>query len=172
MSSISGVSNTVYVDETQSNSQIVTRVDPENPVVVETAQDTSQSFMKLMIAQLQNQDPMDPMDSNAFTQQMAAINSLEQLISINQVLTESLQATQLSEATALLGTYVEGLDSESTVVTGYVDNVEVVEGAAKLVIGDRKLGLDEVFIIDELSPADEEYLYGLTTESDTTDGGE
>jgi len=172
MSSISGVSNTVYVDETQSNSQIVTHVDPENPVVVETAQDTSQSFMKLMIAQLQNQDPMDPMDSNAFTQQMAAINSLEQLISINQVLTESLQATQLSEATALLGTYVEGLDSESTVVTGYVDNVEVVEGAAKLVIGDRKLGLDEVFIIDELSPADEEYLYGLTTESDTTDGGE
>ncbi|MBN2080661.1 hypothetical protein JW859_00500 [bacterium] len=171
MSSINGVSSSTYVDETQSNSQIVKHVDPENPVIAQTAQDSSQSFMQLMIAQLQNQDPMDPMDSNAFTQQLAAINSLEQLISINSLLKESLQSSQLSEATALLGTYVEGLDGENSVVTGYVDNVKVVEGEAKLVVGDSMLGLDEVFIIDELSPADEEYLYGLTGGTDTTDGG-
>jgi flagellar basal-body rod modification protein FlgD len=43
-------------------------------------------FMKLMLAQLQNQDPLNPMDNAAFATQTAQFTSLEQLQSINKTL--------------------------------------------------------------------------------------
>lgn len=45
-------------------------------------------FMKLLIAQLQNQDPMNPMDSANFSAQLAQFSSLEQLTQINQRLAD------------------------------------------------------------------------------------
>jgi flagellar basal-body rod modification protein FlgD len=45
-------------------------------------------FLKLLVTQLQNQDPMNPMDNQQFLAQMASFNSLEQLISINQAVSK------------------------------------------------------------------------------------
>src|ERR1051325_11127119 len=50
-------------------------------------------FLKLLIAQLQNQDPLQPMDNQQFAVQLATFNSLEQLMDIDKQLT-TLQATQ------------------------------------------------------------------------------
>jgi len=44
------------------------------------------SFMKMMIAQLQNQDPLNPMDGTAFVAQLAQFTSLEQLQNLNDVM--------------------------------------------------------------------------------------
>jgi flagellar basal-body rod modification protein FlgD len=41
-------------------------------------------FLELLVAQLQNQDPLDPVDNQQFVAQLATFSSLEQLISINQ----------------------------------------------------------------------------------------
>ena len=54
---------------------------------------TQDSFLKLLIAQLQNQDPLQPMDNQQFAVQLATFNSLEQLIGINDKL-GNLQTTQ------------------------------------------------------------------------------
>jgi flagellar basal-body rod modification protein FlgD len=54
---------------------------------------TKDDFLKLLIAQLQNQDPLQPMDNQQFAVQLATFNSLEQLIDINKQL-GSLQSTQ------------------------------------------------------------------------------
>ncbi len=43
-------------------------------------------FLKLLIAQLQNQDPLHPLDNQEFAAQLATFNSLDQLIGINQKL--------------------------------------------------------------------------------------
>ena len=42
-----------------------------------------EEFLKLLVAQLQNQDPMNPMDNQEFVAQLATFSSLEQLMSIN-----------------------------------------------------------------------------------------
>jgi flagellar basal-body rod modification protein FlgD len=45
-------------------------------------------FLKLLVTQLQNQDPMNPVDNQEFIAQLATFSSLEQLISINDGVTK------------------------------------------------------------------------------------
>jgi flagellar basal-body rod modification protein FlgD len=42
------------------------------------------TFLTLLVSQLQNQDPLDPVDSNQFVSQLTAYSQLEQLIGIHQ----------------------------------------------------------------------------------------
>jgi flagellar basal-body rod modification protein FlgD len=67
-------------------------------------------FMKLLIAQLQNQDPTSPMDGSQMAAQLAQFSSLEQLQNINNTLTGQssangtlLGAIQASSAIATIG---------------------------------------------------------------------
>lgn len=130
------------------NSQIVRNVDPEHPVVGEQQSMTDeQSFMRLMIEQLKNQDPMSPMDSSEFTQQLATINSLEQLISMNQLMAQMADSNKLGEATVLIDRYVEGLDATNTLIAGFVDHVELIDGEPMLQVGDKLLMLDQVVTV-------------------------
>jgi flagellar basal-body rod modification protein FlgD len=45
---------------------------------------TEQQFLQLLVAQLQNQDPLDPMDGTQFVSQLAQFSQLEQMIGVNQ----------------------------------------------------------------------------------------
>ncbi len=67
---------------------------------------TQDAFLQLLIVQLQNQDPLNPLDNQEFIAQLATFNSLDQLIRINEKL-DSIQAEQLRlgqlEATFLIG---------------------------------------------------------------------
>lgn len=48
---------------------------------------TSNDFLTLLVSELKNQDPTQPTDPNAYIQQLVGVNSLQQLIQINQGLT-------------------------------------------------------------------------------------
>ena len=54
---------------------------------------TGQTFLNLLVKELQNQDPTSPMDSTAMVGQMISLNQLDQLISINQVLSTATGTT-------------------------------------------------------------------------------
>ena len=129
----------------QPNSKIVKNPDPGNPVVTSPDQSSdSTQFMQLMIEQLKNQDPMNPMDSSQFTQQLAQINSLQQLVSMNQLMQQSMGSSQIAQATNLIGSYVDGFDAAGTEINGQVDHVELVSGAAALDVGGKLLLMNQV----------------------------
>jgi len=51
-----------------------------------------EDFLKLMLAQLQNQDPLNPMEGTEFASQLAQFTSLEQLINLNDAMDTSINA--------------------------------------------------------------------------------
>jgi len=101
-------------------------------------------FLKLMITELQNQDPLNPMDNQALLQQITQIREIES----NQRLSSTLQSVLLGQsvatASSLLGQTVRGLANGSQQITGKVDRVSIEDGAAKLHVGDDTIELSNV----------------------------
>ena len=99
---------------------------PTKPLTDKTV--TQDDFLKLLIAQLQNQDPLHPMDNQEFAAQLATFNSLGQLIEINDKL-GTLQQSQGSmnqyNAASLIGKEIAcagnrvNLSSGSSATIGY-----------------------------------------------------
>ena len=78
-----------------------------------------QEFLQLLVAQLQNQDPVNPMDGAEFAAQLADFNSVEQLISVNEglsqlAISQDLMGASLtnSMAASLTGKEVRALSNE------------------------------------------------------------
>jgi len=80
------------------------------------------SFLQLLIAQMRNQDPTDPMDAGEQMSQLASFSQVEQTIQTNAHMRSMLQAEALTRAGDLVGKYVKSADDE---VTGLVKEVEV-----------------------------------------------
>ena len=81
-------------------------------------------FLKLLITQLQNQDPTSPMENTEFISQMAQFSSLEQMTNMSTSFTKMASFISSSEATSTLGKTVE-LNVGDTTVKG------IVEGATR-----------------------------------------
>jgi flagellar basal-body rod modification protein FlgD len=67
--------------------------------------DNFDAFLLLLTTQLQNQSPLDPLDTNEFTQQLVQFASVEQQIKSNEVL-ESLLATSRAQNVATAASFV------------------------------------------------------------------
>lgn len=59
---------------------------------------SSTEFMDLLVAQLQNQDPTNPVDPTTFVSQLVQFNTLEQVMDINQDLTPAPSSTTTSNS--------------------------------------------------------------------------
>ncbi|SNS44993.1 flagellar basal-body rod modification protein FlgD [Granulicella rosea] len=62
---------------------------------------TSDDFLTLLVTEMKNQDPTQPTDPNAYIQQLVGVNSLQQLISINQELGAATGASGSSSSSAI-----------------------------------------------------------------------
>jgi flagellar basal-body rod modification protein FlgD len=95
-------------------------------------------FLKLLVGQLQHQDPMQPADDSQFIGQMAQFSQLEQ--ETNNAQSTSQIATMLGHAGALslMGRTVTYLDDNDASQTGVVKGVDVAaDGSATLTVGDQ-----------------------------------
>lgn len=98
------------------------------------------TFLQLLIAQMQNQDPTEPMDSSEQIAQLATFSQVEQTIETNKNLEALLQSNSLSQASAIIGKTVSSLDGETTGVVKEVQimsdgAVAVLEDGTKMVVG-------------------------------------
>jgi len=67
-------------------------------------------FLKILIAQLQNQDPLDPMDDREFIAQMAQFSSLEQMTQMNETMqrfVDRQEGSALVQQSELIGTTIK-----------------------------------------------------------------
>lgn len=93
-------------------------------------------FLKLLVTQMQNQDPMNPMDDTQSIAQMAQFSSLEQMTNIassintlNTNMNNFMQQSLLSQGAALIGKEVSGVDSDGkTPIQGTVEAVKWLDG--------------------------------------------
>lgn len=79
------------------------------------------SFLKLLTTQLQNQDPLSPLDTNQFTQQLVSFSQVEQAINTNTKLAAlvSMQsANQLVSALPVVGKTIEFSGDTTALTTG------------------------------------------------------
>ena len=90
-------------------------------------------FLKLFTNQLKNQDPMKPMDSSAFTAQLAQFSSLEQLFNINNGL-EQLLSFQSSLNNSMVAGFIGKTVVAQDGVTGKVKGVSFDDGVTHLVL--------------------------------------
>lgn len=79
-------------------------------------------FLKLLITQLQNQDPTSPMENTEFIAQMAQFSSLEQMTNMSSGFAKLADMVNSGEAVSMLGKTVE-LTAGDTSVTGVVEAV-------------------------------------------------
>ena len=131
-----------------------TKSKTSDQAAVSSAQDLQNQFLNLLVTQLQNQDPLDPMDSVNFTSQLAQFSSLEQLTQINKGL-DALADAQNAMAAAqnsLQNAYLTNLigkdvtyknEGSSDALQGTVTGISydsdgtyfVIDGSKKVTIG-------------------------------------
>lgn len=80
VSGVTGSNNAAQTNNTQS----------ANSDSADSLQSIEGTFLSLLVQELQNQDPTAPMDSTQMVGQMISLNQLDQLASINQVVTNAL----------------------------------------------------------------------------------
>lgn len=105
------------------------------------------TFLKLLIAELQNQDPLSPMENSEMVQQLNQIYQVQS----NMKMVETFDAVTLSQnlasAAGLLGKTIQGLDDGAATVTGQVEGVTIVDGVPKLHVGGSVVSLKNVSVI-------------------------
>lgn len=130
---------------------------------IASASDIQMDYMKLLVTQLQNQNPLEPLDNNEMASQLAQFSSLQQLESMNLSFADVLVTINRSYANSLLGRNVtfyarDEMSGALDKVIGTVDSVfndpETGESLLGVTVGDGEeaeeytLGLDAVVLVE------------------------
>ena len=92
-------------------------------------------FLKLFVAQMQKQDPSQPMDNAAMMGQMASFSSLEQMSNLAKITESAAAGAAQSNAVGLLGRTVTYVDAAKVAHTGTVEKVSTAGGTTVLTVG-------------------------------------
>lgn len=112
MTSIPGVGGSFGSSATQSKGNGMGDVDTDE-------------FLKLLLTEMQNQDPLQPMDNSQMLTQMSQIREIGSNDRLTDTLSNLAAGQELSMASSMIGKTVKALDSNSKDVTGKVGRVSV-----------------------------------------------
>jgi len=93
------------------------------------------AFLHLLIAQMKNQDPTEPVQSTEYLAQLAAFSNVEQALLANSKLDAIMTALSLSQADGLIGRYITSADGT---VEGEVKALQVTSAGAVAILTDGR----------------------------------
>ena len=146
MTSVSSATSTTTSGTPQSSASNISAMDID-------------SFLTLLITELQNQDPLDPMENSEMLQQISQMRSISSSDKLTATLDAVLLGQNVTTASSLIGKEVSALTDDGSDVTGTVDRVTVTPNAdddpatVKVHIGDYIVSLKNV---REIIPATED----------------
>ncbi|MEM5296882.1 flagellar hook assembly protein FlgD [Burkholderia sp. JPY481] len=114
-------SNGTTVSQTLLDTMNGTNSSSTNGTSGTSASDLQNTFLQLLVAQLKNQDPTNPMDSSQMTSQLAQISTVQGISNLNTSLTSlstQLSASQQAQSALLIGSTVLAPGNSVTVSSG------------------------------------------------------
>ena len=109
-----------------------------NQVKGKNFQIKTEDFVKMMITQLQNQDPLEPAKNQELLAQMSQIGQLQSSTTLQESLQGMVLQNQIGSASSLIGKTVQGLDAADDPVTGLVNSVKVGADGVSLELDNGK----------------------------------
>ncbi|OKO81447.1 flagellar basal body rod modification protein [Bradyrhizobium sp. NAS80.1] len=94
------------------------------------------TFLQLLIAEMKNQDPTNPMDTSQYMSQFAQLSTVEQAMQTNNKLDSLLSSQALSQADALIGKTVSFTDSTGASFSGKVASISINTNGAVATLQD------------------------------------
>lgn len=154
MTDISGIGRSSVLDDLAFK---------EEPKEKELGRD---EFLKLLVAQLENQDPMNPQENGEFVSQLAQFSSLEEAQNLTQSFdgfASNFQSSQHLQATSLVGRPVH-VASDTTLLgndgaISVLAEIPVVADAASLSVYNSSGGLVDNFDLGTISPGRNEFVW-------------
>lgn len=125
-----------------------------------------EQFLQLLVCQMQNQDPLNPQDDTEFISQLAQFSSLEQMMSMNDTMTNSSAYTLVGKQVLIKHQDALGNTKE---VTGTVDYVEIKDGEAYLSIDGTQYSMDELAQVLDTTYAVKDKLPSVAEQNKTYD---
>ncbi len=106
-------------------------------------------FLKLLVTQLTNQDPLKPQTDTEFVAQMTQFTNLEQTKQMNADIAKLRIQTTLGQSVGLLGQEVVVQAGDNPAVTGLVTGVEIKGGEAQIKVGTQSYTLGQVVSVSQ-----------------------
>lgn len=124
------------------------------------------AFLQLLVAQMQNQDPLEPTDNSQMVAELAQFTTIEELQNLGTTL-DNMNAFGLVGKAVILEVGKSTDSTTTTTVGGYVDFVQLVDGKAKLSIGGELYDYADLDMVVDKEYLD--YVFGEDNKDDNTD---
>ena len=102
------------------------------------------AFLKMLIAQIRYQNPLDPVKNDDFVAQLAQFSSLEAMQNVRTAVEGQAQTESLTSAASMIGREIEILGPDATPLFGVVEQVEQTDGKVYMRVGETLVSMDQV----------------------------
>lgn len=105
---------------------------------------TSQDFMKMLLAELKNQDPTEPVKNSDLLAQLSQMQALQSNVELKSTLSNFADNEAMASGASFLGKVVSGVDANKNPVSGVADRVFTQNGSLMVGIGSNSIGIADV----------------------------
>ncbi len=103
------------------------------------------AFLELLVAQLRNQNPLEPLDNFQFISQIAQFSTLEQMTSLNAALSGFTEFAALGQLASMVGKEATIVNESAGIdVTGIITAVTLESGEPRVIIDGNSYALDNI----------------------------